>query len=187
MMRAFNTALSEPAQSHPEAHIMTTPATRHITDTARIRVASACRVAAAVAVIGAASTFVAMQFGHAQVTAAAEERTQPSAVQSEPDSALAVVRKAVLLHRHLMRVSPFHYQPALAATLQDMSVRLFEAGDAEDARRAMEEVVAVHRLMAHGNSRNDGRLEESLRLLSRMKAAPGNEVANIGTAQTAVR
>ncbi len=166
---------------------MTTLATHQITDAKRTRIASVYKAAAAVAVIGTASTCVVTQFGQAHVTAVAEERTQPSAVQSEPDSALTVIRKAVLLQRHLMRVSPFHYQPSLAATLQDMSVRLFEADDAEGARSAMEEVVAVRRLITHGNSRNDGRLEESLQLLSRMKAASGSEVANMGTAQTAVR
>jgi hypothetical protein len=186
MMRAFYTALSKPAQRHPEAHIMTTLATSQITNAKRISIPSVCKAAAAVAVIGAASTCVEMPFGQAHVTAVAEERTQPSAVPGEPDSALAVTRKAVLLQRHLLRVSPFQYQPALAVTLQDMSVRLFDAGDAEGARGAMEEVVAVRRLMAHANSRNIAILEESLQLLSRLKAASGSEAANMGSAQTAV-
>ena len=166
---------------------MTNLATPQITNAQRISIASACKAAAAVAVIGAASTCVVTQFSQAHVTAVAEERTKPSAVPSEPDPAMVITRKAVLLHRHLMRVSPFHYQPALAATLQDMSVRLFEAGDAEGARSAMEEVVAVRRLMAHGNSRNVAILEESLQLLSRMKAASGSEAANMRTPQTAAR
>jgi hypothetical protein len=174
MMRAFNTALSKPAQSDPEADIMTTLATPQITGAKRIGIASVRKAAAAVAVIGAASTCLVVQFSQAHVTAVAEERMQPSAVSGEPDSTLAITRKAVHLQRHLMRASPIHYQPALVATLQDMSVRLFEAGDAEGARSAMEEVVAVRRRMAHGNSRNDASLEESLQLLSRMKAASGH-------------
>jgi hypothetical protein len=40
--------------------------------------------------------------------------------------------------------------------------------------------------MAHANSRNIAILEESLQLLSRMKAASSSEAANTGTAQTAV-
>jgi hypothetical protein len=187
MMGAFNTALSKPAQSHPKADIMTTLATSQTTGAKRISIASLCKAAAAVAVIGAASTCVVMPFNQAHVTAVAEERTQQSAVPSEPDSSLAVTRKAVLLQRHLLRVSPFQYQPALVATLQDLSVRLFEAGDADGACSAMEEVVAARRLMAHGNSRNIASLEESLQLLSRMKTASGIEAANMGTAKTTVR
>ena len=152
---------------------MTTLASPQIADAKRISIASVCKATAAVVVIGAASTCVVMPFSQALVTAVVEERTQPSAVSGEPAPALAAARKAVLLHRHLMRVSPFQYQSALAVTLQDMSVRLFEAGDAEGARSAMEEVVAVRRLMAHGNSRNIARFRR-VPNLSALNSQPTN-------------
>ena len=51
----------------------------------------------------------------------------------------------------------------------------------------MEEVVAVRRLMAHGNSRNITSLEQSLQLLSRIETAARSEAGNMETAQTSVR
>jgi len=154
-----------------------------------VSVASVVKIVTVVGIVGTAMTFAIAQFSQARfIPTSAEKLVQQAELLSEAgdrDGVLAANRKAVQLYRHLLRVSPIHYQPALAATLQDMSVRLFEAGDREVARSAIMEVIRMRRHLAPDNPRNVADLEESLRLLSRFEAA--SEAANTNTAQSSVR
>jgi tetratricopeptide (TPR) repeat protein len=156
---------------------------------AGVSVATAIKFVTVVGIVGTVMTFAIAQSSQARfIPTSAEKLIQQAAALSEAgdrDSALAANRKAVQLYRHLMRVSPIHYQPALAATLQDMSVRLFEAGDREGARSAITEVITMRRHLAPDNARNIASLEESLRILSRFETA--SEAANTNTAQSSVR
>jgi len=154
-----------------------------------ITAASVIKIFTVVGIVGTAMSFAIVQFSQARFApTSAEKRVQqapPFSEAGDRDGALAVDRKAVQLYRHLLRVSPIHYQPALAATLQDMSVRLFEAGDREGARSAIMEVIKMRRHLAPDNPHNIANLEESLRLLSRFDTA--SDAANTNTAQSSVR
>ena len=139
-----------------------------------VSVASVIKIVTVAGIVGTTMTFAIAQFSQARfIPMSVEKLVQQAAPLSEAgdhDGGLAANRKAVQLYRHLLRVSPIHYQPALAATLQDMSVRLFEAGDPEGARSAIMEVIKMRRHLAPDNPRNIANLEESLRLLSDRKS-----------------
>jgi hypothetical protein len=184
-MQAFDQFMSEP--THPiQATAMITLARTQIAGFSAkcVSIASVIKAAIVVAIVGMATACAIAQFSQVRfIPTPAKKLVQQAAALSEAgdrDGELAATRKAVQLYRHLMRVSPIHYQHALATTLQDMSIRLSEAGDREGARSAIMEVIKMRRHLAPDNARNIADFEESLRILSRFEAA--SEAANTNTA-----
>ena len=110
--------------------------------------------------------------------AAAKEFTQRSALLTQAgdrEGAVEASRKAVNAYRRLVHGSPVHYEPGLAASLHDLSLRLSEAGDTAGARAAIEEAIVMRRRLARYGTRYAEGLAKSLALLASIEmAAPGS-------------
>ena len=84
-------------------------------------------------------------------------------------------RKAVDAYRRLVHGSPVHYEPGLAASLHDLSLRLSEAGDPAGARAAIEEAIVMRRRLAMYGARYAEGLAQSQALLTSIEmAAPAS-------------
>jgi len=139
------------------------------------------------AVLGVAIVMTA-DFALAQLThvdfqrTAAKEFAQQSALLAQAgdqEGAVEASRKAVDAYRRLVHGSPVHYEPGLAASLHDLSLRLSEAGDTAGARAAIEEAIVMrHRLARYGARYAEG-LAKSLALLTSIEMA---EPASVKTA-----
>jgi hypothetical protein len=140
------------------------------------------------AVLGVAIVVTA-DFALAQLThvnflpTAAKGFTQQSALLAQAgdrEGAVEASRKAVDAYRRLVHGSPVHYEPGLAASLHDLSLRLNEAGDTAGARAAIEEAIVMRRRWARYGARYAEGLAQSLALLASIEmAAPASvETAN---------
>ncbi len=115
-------------------------------------------------------------FALAQLTHADFLRT------GDREGAVEASRRAVDDYRRLVHGSPVHYEPGLAASLHDLSLRLSEAGDTAGARAAIEEAIVMRRRLARYGARYAEGLAKSVALLSSIeRAAP----ASVKTANAA--
>jgi hypothetical protein len=108
----------------------------------------------------------------------AKDFTQRSALLAQSgdnEGALEASHKAVDAYRRLVHGSPQHYEPRLAASLHDLSLRLTEAGDTVGARVAVEEAIVMRRHWARYASRYAQGLAESLALLASIEVAAAAE------------
>ena len=135
------------------------------------------------AVLGVAIVVTA-DFALAQLThvgrlpTTAKEFAQQSALLAQAgdrEGAVEASRKAVDAYRRLVHGSPVHYEPALAASLHDLSLRLSEAGDTAGARAPIEEAIVIRHRWARYGARYAEGLAKSLALLTSIEmAAPGS-------------
>jgi hypothetical protein len=146
---------------------------------------STCRMFKSIcwAVLGVAIVATA-DFALAQLThvgllpTAAKEFAQQSALLAQAgdrEGAVEASRKAVDAYRRLVHGSPAHYEPSLAASLHDLSLRLSEAGDTAGARATIEEAIVMRRRWARYGTRYAEGLAQSLSLLASIEmAAPAS-------------
>ena len=144
---------------------------------------SACGAVLGVAIVVTADFALAQLTHVGSLPTAAKEFAQRSALLAqagEREAAAEASRKAVDAYRRLVHGSPLQYEPGLAASLHDLSLRLSEVGDTAGARAALEEAIVVRRRWARYGGRFAEGLAQSLALLtSREIAAPGSvETAN---------
>ncbi len=136
--------------------------------------------------IVATADFALAQLTHVDfLRTAAKEFAQRSALLAQAgdhEGAVEASRKAVDAYRRLVHGSPVHYEPGLAASLHDLSLRLSEAGDTAGARAAIEEAIVMRRRLARYGARYAEGLAKSVALLSSIeRAAP----ASVKTANAA--
>jgi Tetratricopeptide repeat len=129
--------------------------------------------------IVATADFALAQLTHVDfLRTAAKEFAQRSALLAQAgdrEGAVEASRKAVDAYRRLVHGSPVHYEPGLAASLHDLSLRLREAGDPAGARAAIEEAIVMRRRWARYGARYAEGLAKSLALLTSIEmAAPGS-------------
>ena len=108
---------------------------------------------------------------------AAKEFAQQSALLAQAgnrEGAVEASRKAVDAYHRLVHGSPSHYEPSLAASLHDLSLRLSEAGDIAGARAAIEEAIVMRRRWARYGARYAEGLAQSLALLTTIEMAAGD-------------
>jgi hypothetical protein len=113
------------------------------------------------------------------LTTAAKTFTQRSvflAQAGDNKGAVEASHKAVDAYRRLVHGSPQHYEPRLAASLHDLSLRLTEAGDTAGARVAVEEAIVMRRRWARYASRYAQGLAESVALLTSIEMAAAEGV-----------
>ena len=85
-------------------------------------------------------------------------------------------RKPSPFYRRLAAANAAAYEPALASSLNNLSVRLAEAGRRDEALTAIEEAVAVYRRLAAANAAAyEPDLASSLNNLSLRLAEAGHE------------
>src|SRR5260370_23211035 len=110
-----------------------------------------CGAVLGVAIVATAD-FALAQLTHVDfLRTAAKEFAQRSALLAQAgdrEGAVEASRKAVDAYRRLVHGSPVHYEPGLAASLHDLSLRLSEAADTAGARAAIEEAVVMRRRWA---------------------------------------
>ncbi len=144
-----------------------------------------CGAVLGVAIVATAD-FALAQLTHVDfLRTAAKEFAQRSALLAQAgdrEGAVEASRKAVDAYRRLVHGSPVHYEPGLAASLHDLSLRLSEAGDTAGARAAIEEAIVMRRRWARYGARYAEGLARSLALLTSIEmAAP----ASVKTANAA--
>ena len=147
-------------------------------DRRRSMLKAVCGAVLGVAIVVTAD-FALAQLAHVgRLPTAAKEFAQQSALLAQAgdrEGALEASRKAVDAYRRLVHGSPHHYEPALAASLHDLSLRLGEAGDTAGARAAIEEAIVMRRRWARYGTRYAEGLAKSLALLASIEmAAPGS-------------
>jgi hypothetical protein len=146
---------------------------------------SVCGAVLGVAIVATAD-FALAQLTHVDfLRTAAKEFAQQSALLAQAgdrEGAVEASRKAVDAYRRLLHGSPVYYEPGLAASLHDLSLRLSEAGDNAGARAAIEEAIVMRRRWARYGARYAEGLAQSLALLTSIEmAAP----ASVKTANAA--
>jgi len=156
----------------------TAPNTMVSVDRRRSIFKSVCGVVLGVAIVAAAD-FALAQLTHLGFlpTAARDfaRRSAHLAQAGDREGAVETSRKAVDAYRRLVHGSPVHYEPALAASLHDLSLRLSEAGDTAGARAAIEEAIVMRRRWARYGARHAEGLAKSLALLANIElAAPAS-------------
>jgi hypothetical protein len=139
---------------------------------------SACGALLGVAIVATAD-FALAQFTHVgSLPTAAKEFAQRSALLAQAGDRVGAVeasRKAVEVYRRLVHGSPLHYEPGLAASLHDLSLRLSQAGDTAGARAAIEEAIVMRRRWARYGARFAEGLAQSMELLTGIEmVAPGS-------------
>jgi len=138
---------------------------------------SVCGAVLGVTIVATAD-FALAQLTHVNFLPTAKEFAQRSALLAQAgdrQGALEASRKAVDAYRRLVHGSPTHYEPGLAASLHDLSLRLSEAGDNAGARAAIEEAIVMRRRLARYGTRYAEGLAKSLALLASIEmAAPGS-------------
>jgi Tetratricopeptide repeat len=145
---------------------------------------SICGAVLGVAIVATADIVLA-QLTHVNfLPTAAQEFAQRSALLAQAgdrEGAVEASRKAVEAYRRLVHGSPVHYEPGLAASLHDLSLRLSEAGDIAGARAAVEEAIVMRRRWATYGARYVEGLSQSLALLASIEmAAPASvKTANV--------
>ena len=144
---------------------------------------SACGAILGVAIVVTADFALAQLTHVGSLPTAAKEFAQQSALLAragDPEGAVEASRKAVDAYRRLVHGSPVHYEPGLAASLHDLSLRLSEAGDTAGARAAIEEAIVMRRRWARHGARHAEGLAKSLALLTsiEMAASPSAKTAN---------
>src|SRR6266853_5649465 len=139
---------------------------------------SVCGAVLGVAIVATADFALAQLTQVGSLPTAAKEFAQRAALRAQAgdrDGAVEASRKAVDAYRRLVHGSPVHYEPGLAASLHDLSLRLSEAGDVAGARAAIEEAIVMRRRLARYGARYAEGLAKSLALLTSMEmAAPGS-------------
>jgi len=176
------------ASSHPRPNIMTSsaptaPNPMLSVDRRRNIFKAVCGSVLGVAIVVAADFALAQLTQVGSVPSAAKEFAQRSAVLAQAgdrEGAVETSRKAVDAYRRLVHGSPVHYEPGLAASLHDLSLRLSEAGDTAGARAAIEEAIVMRRRWARHGARHAEGLAKSLALLTsiEMAASPSAKTAN---------
>ncbi len=139
---------------------------------------SVCGAVVGVAIVATAD-FALAQLTHVDfLRTAAKEFAQRSALLAQAgdrEGAVEASRNAVDAYRRLVHGSPVHYEPGLAASLHDLSLRLSEAGETAGARAAIEEAIVIRRRWARYGARYAEGLAQSLALLTSIEmAAPGS-------------
>jgi len=140
---------------------------------------SACGAILGVAIVVTADFALAQLTHVGSLPTAAKEFAQRSALLAqagEREGAVEASRKAVDAYRRLVHGSPRHYEPGLAASLHDLSLRLSEAGDTAGARAAIEEAIVIRRRWAGSGARYAEGLANSLALLTSMEMAAPRSV-----------
>jgi len=139
---------------------------------------SVCGAVFGVAIVATADFALAQLTPVGSLPTAAKEFAQRSALLAQAgdgEGAVEASRKAVDAYRRLVHGSPVHYEPGLAASLHDLSLRLSEAGDVAGARAAIEEAIVMRRRLARYGARYAEGLAKSLALLTSIEmAAPGS-------------
>jgi len=139
---------------------------------------SVCGAVLGVAIVATADFALAQLTHVGSLPTAAKEFAQRSALLAQAadrEGAVEASRKAVDAYRRLVHGSPVHYEPGLAASLHDLSLRLSEAGETAGARAAIEEAIVMRRRWARYGARYAEGLAQSLALLTSIeKAAPGS-------------
>lgn len=126
-------------------------------------------VTATIVVLIGAGTFT-LRSEHFAANLARDLRHQSEMLRQGGDlpSAIAASRRAVDLYRGLTDVDPMQYEPELAVSLHELSIRLNEAGDDTGALPAIHEAVAVRRRLTGFGATEVPGLEESLQLLAKI-------------------
>jgi len=151
-------------------------------DCGRSILKSVCGAALGMAIIATADIALARLTHVGSLPTAAKEFAQRSALLAEAgdrEGAVEASRKAVDAYRRLVHGSPVHYEPGLAASLHDLSLRLNEAGDTAGARAVVEEAIVMQRRWARYGARYAEGLAKSLALRTSI------EMAASGTVKTA--
>ena len=133
----------------------------------------------AVAIVVTADLVLAQLTPAGALPIAAKDFTQRSALLAQAgdnEGALAASQRAVDAYRRLVHGGPQQYEPRLAASLHDLSLRLTEAGDTAGARVAVEEAIVMRHRWARYASRYAQGLAESLALLTRIELAAADGV-----------
>src|SRR5262249_50577831 len=140
---------------------------------------SVCGVVLGVAIVATADFTLAQLTHVGSLPIAAKESAKRSALLAQAgdrEGAVEASRKAVDAYRRLVHGSPVHYEPFLAGSLHDLSLRLSEAGDTEGAHAAIEEVIVVRRRGARSGARHAEGLAKSLALLTSIEMAARGSV-----------
>jgi len=139
---------------------------------------SVCGAVLGVAIVATADFALAQLTHVGSLPTAAKEFAQRAALRAQAgdrEGAVEASRKAVDAYRRLVHGSPVHYEPGLAASLHDLSLRLSEAGDVAGARAAIEEAIVMRRRLARYGARYAEGLANSLALLTSIeRAAPAS-------------
>jgi hypothetical protein len=139
---------------------------------------SICGAVLGVAIAATADIALAQLTHVASLPAAAKEFAQRSAVLAQAgdrEGAVEASRKAVDAYRRLVHGSAAHYEPGLAASLHDLSLRLSEAGDTAGARATIEEAIVLqHRWGRYGARYAEGLAQSRALLTSIEMAAPAS-------------
>jgi Tetratricopeptide repeat len=135
---------------------------------------SACGAVLGVAIVATADFALAQLTHVGSLPTAAKELAQRSALLAQAgdrEGAVEASRRVVDAYRRLVHGSPLHYEPGLAASLHDLSLRLSEAGDTAGARAAIEEAIVMQRRWARYGARYAEGLAKSLALLTSIEMA----------------
>src|SRR6266436_4583955 len=109
---------------------------------------SVCGAVLGVAIVATADFALAQLTQVGSLPTMAKEFAQRSALLAhagDREGAVEASRSAVDAYRRLVHGSPAHYEPGLAASLHDLSLRLNDAGDAAGARATVEEAIVMRR------------------------------------------
>ena len=138
---------------------------------------SACGAVLGVAIVVTADFALAQLTHVGSLPTAAKEFAQRSTLLAQAgdrEGAVEASRKAVDAYRRLVHGSPLQYEPGLAASLHDLSLRLSEAGDVAGARAAIEEAIVMRRRLARYGARYAEGLAQSLAMLTSIdRTVPG--------------
>jgi len=86
------------------------------------------------------------------VAAVAANAASPTAWRTpRRDEGLTAIEEAVSVYRRLAAADPAAYEPALAMSLNNLSLRLADAGRRDEGLTAIEEAVGVRRRLAAAN------------------------------------
>src|SRR5262245_56774390 len=135
---------------------------------------SLCGAVLGVAIVATADFALAQLTQVGSLPTAAKEFAQRSALLAQAgdrEGAVEASRKAVDAYRRLVHGSPVHYEPGLAASLHDLSLRLSEAGNTAGARATIEEAIVMRRRWARYGARHAEGLAQSLALLTSIEMA----------------
>jgi hypothetical protein len=135
---------------------------------------AACGAVLGVAIVATADFALAQLTHVGSLPTVAKELTQRSAFLGQAgdrEGAVEASRKAVDAYRRLVHGSPLHYEPGLAASLHDLSLRLSEAGDSAGAHMAIDEAIEIRRRWARHGSRYAEGLAQSRALLASIEMA----------------
>jgi hypothetical protein len=140
---------------------------------------SVCAAVLGVAIVVTANFLLAQLTHVGSLPTAAKEFAQRSALLAQAadcEGAVDASRNAVDAYRRLVHGSAVHYEPGLAASLHDLSLRLSAAGDIAGARAAIEEAIVMRRRGVRYGARYAEGLAKSMPLLTSIEMAAHESV-----------